>query len=508
MASIIGIAAFGAVAVLSALRWLRVAQREHYLPGSVSRFAIRWWRLPSNLFLGLFGAIALGAMAINPLLGLGAALAIGTGPLGLTLRGRSSSLSWTRRLKALGATTLGIWVLFNALATGVVSVTVDGFSPAESLVWACALSAVATPLLIDAALAVNAPIERRLAKTFINQARQALDTVRPTVVAITGSYGKTTVKNYVAHLLAETKRVVASPASFNNSAGLSRTVNEQLSPGTEVFVAEMGTYGAGEIRDLCSWVIPDVAVICSIGPVHLERMGSIEAIVQAKSEIVEKAPVVVLNADAFGLAALADRCESQGKQVIRFRLNEDKIVIDDDPIDVGDLEGGHPSNVACALSVIKALGLNPQDFLTRLNPLPVVAHRGSISVSEAGVTVIDDTYNSNPTGAQAALELLVKSGSEHGAKVVITPGMVELGKDGFEENAKFSRSATERATHMIIVGRTNRQALMAGASAATSAARAAVVAVDTRAEALTWVRANLSSGDTVLWENDLPDHFP
>src|SRR5205085_4726548 len=99
--------------------------------------------------------------------------------------------------------------------------------------------ALITPLLVDDTLRLTAPIERRLGRRFVAEATRRLQQVRPTVVAITGSYGKTSTKGYVAHLIGSTRTVVASPASFNNRAGLARTVNEHLVPGTEVLVAEM-----------------------------------------------------------------------------------------------------------------------------------------------------------------------------------------------------------------------------------------------------------------------------
>ncbi|MBI1843486.1 MAG: hypothetical protein HYR89_02575 [Actinobacteria bacterium] len=500
MTSVAAFAALTAAGMLAALRWLRVAQREHYLSGSVSRFALRWWRLPVNGVLALGALASTSAMAAHPLFGLGAALAIAAGPRGLGLRGRSSPLTWTRRLKAVAATTLVLCLMVTALGAGL-----------GSLVWAGAFTAIGMPVVIDAALALNAPIERRLAQRFIDQASRTLEAVHPVIVAITGSYGKTTIKSYVAHLLATSRRVVASPASFNNAAGLSRTVNEQLTPGTEVLVAEMGTYGKGEIRDLCSWVRPDIAVICAIGPVHLERMGSLDAIVEAKAEILEHAPIVVLNVDAFGLAAVADRCASLGKTVVRYCTTDQTVVIDGESIRTGDLGNAHPANVACALAVAKALGSSPQSLVERIGSLPVVAHRRAVTVAESGVTVIDDTFNANPAGAAAALSLLVTCGAVEGSKVVVTPGMVELGKLAYEENTRFARAAAARISHLVVVGQTNRRALVAGASTASGESGRSgptVVTVATRDEAVAWVRANLTAGDAVLWENDLPDHFP
>ncbi|MBI3256701.1 MAG: hypothetical protein HYZ59_02820, partial [Actinobacteria bacterium] len=188
MTSVAAFAALTAAGMLAALRWLRVAQREHYLSGSVSRFALRWWRLPVNGVLALGALASTSAMAAHPLFGLGAALAIAAGPRGLGLRGRSSPLTWTRRLKAVAATTLVLCLMVTALGAGL-----------GSLVWAGAFTAIGMPVVIDAALALNAPIERRLAQRFIDQASRTLEAVHPVIVAITGSYGKTTIKSYVAH---------------------------------------------------------------------------------------------------------------------------------------------------------------------------------------------------------------------------------------------------------------------------------------------------------------------
>ncbi|MGH2928010.1 MAG: Mur ligase family protein, partial [Solirubrobacteraceae bacterium] len=259
-------------------RLLRVAQREHYIPDSTSRFAIRWWASePLNVSLG---AVALAGVVLSglwPLVALATAGVGIVGPVHLGVRGRTSPLVLTRRLKLLAA----IWLLFEAAVLGI-----GAGVGAPAPFGAAALLAV--PALLDAALFVTAPIERRLSERFVTMAADRLRRVAPTIVAITGSYGKTSTKNHVVHLLAGTRSVVATPASFNNRGGLARAVNEHLAEGTDVFVAEMGTYGPGEIRDLCSWCPPEIAVMTAVGPVHLERFGTEDAILTAKSEITER----------------------------------------------------------------------------------------------------------------------------------------------------------------------------------------------------------------------------
>jgi UDP-N-acetylmuramoyl-tripeptide--D-alanyl-D-alanine ligase len=473
---------------LAGLRGLRVAQREHYLPGSASRFALRWWfGLGPNRLLALAVAIGILGTPVRPLGAVVAGVAIACGPFGLSLRGRAPGpLSWTRRLRTLAA----VWAALQLVLLGIGAVA----GVPEVFV---AVGAAFVPMLVDAACAITEPIEYRLGRRFVDQAKARLQSVRPTVVAITGSYGKTSTKGYVAHLLAPSTSVVASPRSFNNRAGLARAINENLVPGTEVFIAEMGTYGPGEIAALCEWIDPRIGVITAIGPVHLERFGSEDKIVEAKSEIFAKADVAVLNIDDDRLRALADRLEGEGKRVIRCSGADVAAMLDGVDAPAG--------NVACAVAVALELGVPAEDIKELVKTLPTAANRLARSESDAGWTILDDTFNSNPAGAARALDALEAAAGEGKRRIVVTPGMVELGPRQHEENATFARDAATRATDLVVVGHTNRKALLAGA-----AGRAAQVrTVDSREQAVAWVREQaLGPGDAVLYENDRPDHYP
>ena len=220
-------------AIPAGLRWLRVAQREHYLPGAVATFAGRWWTSgPVNIALltlmvtGLVGSWwSVWWAFLVPVAQLG--------PVGLSVRGRTSPLAWTARLRRV------------AIVSGILMLAVYLAGTAIDSGFFIALGLFLLPALIDIALLALGPIERVLGNRWVDQASTRLGSSGAKVVAITGSYGKTTTKQYVAHLLAGTFRTVASPASFNNRMGLARAINEHLTPGTEVFVAEMGTYGPG-----------------------------------------------------------------------------------------------------------------------------------------------------------------------------------------------------------------------------------------------------------------------
>jgi UDP-N-acetylmuramoyl-tripeptide--D-alanyl-D-alanine ligase len=514
------VGACSAAALVAGIRWLRVAQREHYLPGSVSRFGIRWWNQDPVSRAGAVVAVAGAVLAFWwPAAGLVTAVVAAAGPPRLGLRGRTSPLTWTRRLKTLAAVTAGL-----AAVAVVVAVVTAGVTGAGPLV--AAAVALLVPLLVDLGCAITGPFERAAASTHVRRAGERLRRVGPAVVAITGSYGKTGTKGYVTHLLAGSKTVVASPASFNNRAGLARAVNENLADQTEVFVAEMGTYGPGEIAELCSWLVPDIAVITAIGPVHLERFGTEDRIVEAKAEILEGATTAVLNIDDPRLAALADRFEEDGGRVRRVSATDPgaDVSVRADPGGGGGLtlfvdgaevagvpEGTRPGNVACAVAVALETGIPVGEIARRVGSLPTTAHRLEATVAAGGFVVLDDTYNANPAGARAALSELDRSAPAPAHRVVVTPGMVELGPVQAEENTAFARAVAEVADVLIVVGRTNRAALLAGAGSVGEGGRPGalrLVVVDRRDQAVAWVRDHLGAGDAVLYENDLPDHYP
>jgi UDP-N-acetylmuramoyl-tripeptide--D-alanyl-D-alanine ligase len=505
--AVVAIGGVGACGV-AALRWLRVAQREHYLAGSTMRFASRWWRCTSaNAALFSLGVVALLAGFIWPLAGLAAAAVGLVGPLGLGVRGRTSPLAWTRRLRTLA--------VVSALAAAALLLV---GSVGDRLAATSAALALGAPVLIDFALLLLAPVERRLASRHVTRAAETLRRIDPKVVAITGSYGKTTTKQYARHLLSGRWRVLASPASFNNAAGLSRAINEHLAPGTEVFIAEMGTYGAGEIEAMTRWIKPDIGVITAIGPVHLERMKTLDGIVAAKEEILEPVETAVLNVDAHGLASLADRTRLRGVTVLACSAERESDAVDVRAtrdggrlaIDAGTGRGAslesnaHPTNLACAIAIALALDVSWDEIVDRLASLPHPEHRQEVVTAASGVLVIDNTFSSNPASAASSLEVLARTGDVAARRVVVTPGMVELGRAQAQENERFAAAAAVVADDVIIIGRTNRSALLEGVTDGLAATHA----MGTREDAVRWVRSELVPGDVVLYENDLPDHYP
>jgi UDP-N-acetylmuramoyl-tripeptide--D-alanyl-D-alanine ligase len=500
-------------------RWLRVLQREHYDPASMMRFLARWsspqlppakirphgkarrpFTLSHVLILAMIVTLAVRQWDLLVV----AVVIYGLFcPRGLALRGRTSKLDWTRRLR------------MTAVVAGAFSVVVAGLGALSAHpLLAAAVMVLAVPPVLDLATRVLRPHEERGAQRFVDQAVKRLERIHPRVVAITGSYGKTSTKNYLSALLADEYGVVASPRSYNNRAGLSRAINENLDESTRIFIAEMGTYGPGEIRALTSWCAPDIAVVTAIGPVHLERMGSLDVVEAAKREITERATTVVLNVDDSRLAQWPASLRADGNGVISAgSTNRDadvrvvaesgrwSVVVDGATITIVDeVLGVQPTNLACAIGAAFALGVSAEHVIAGLARVTPVANRLNVATAPSGIVVVDDTFNANPASAVAALKVL-SSLELLGRRVVVTPGLIELGRDQYGENLRLAQLVESMMGELVVVGRTNAVALAAGSPKPPKR-------VDTRDEAVEWVRSTLRAGDAVLFLNDLPDHYP
>ena len=496
--------------MIADFRWLRVMQREHYIPGSCLTVALRWARKrpPNQVLAPVLGVAALLALAGWPRAvaggaGLLAAVGAAAFPVAMPLIGREQRMVRTARLSRLAASCVLLEALFAAVVAWL-------RVPA-----ALGALAVLVPVVVDGAALIVRPVEMRLARQYRTKAQATLGRVAPRVIAVTGSYGKTSTKNHVRDLLTGIFNVVASPASWNNASGLSRTVNEYIAPDTQILVAEMGTYGIGEIRSMCSWVRPEIGIITAIGPMHLERMKTLDTVARAKRELLEGVRVAILNVDDERLAQIADsvrdaevwRCGTRRQPGLDVSLERDDTVVTIRyrGTAIGSFSsqpGIHLANIACALAAAFAVGAPHGQVVSRLSDLSVPAHRAAQGVGSSGLVVIDDTYNSNPSGARHALDLLESAVPGPNRRAVVTPGMVELGPDQDEANRAFAEAAAKADAVLVVVGWTNRRALLAGARDGEA------VTVPTRAAAREWVRSALTGGDGVLWENDLPDHYP
>lgn len=498
-------------------RWAWVAQLEHYIPGSCRATWRRWlsaW--PLNRLLYVLGFVLLLGTAAGPQVAaacilLGAPL-LAVVPVPMMADPRHIELTLTGRVRRLLLVLAGLVIVLTGFGTLVLAALGGSWPAAMSVM----LLLVAVVPLMDVALRLAEPLERRESERFRSQAEATLRRVDPLVIAITGSYGKTSVKNHLRDLMTGHTAVLATPASWNNTNGLSRAINEQLHDDHRVFIAEMGTYGPGEIAEMVQWVRPSIVAISAIGPMHLERMGSLDGVLEAKSEILDGARTVVLWVDDERLSKLAGRAD-RTHQVIRVgshrgrrsdldyavEVRDNRVIVRRGGTEIGAAPAGgglHPGNIGVAVALAAAAGIDDAHIATRLAALEPPPHRTVVSRSDAGVVVIDNTFNANPEGAAEAVHVL--SSEVGGRKVVVTPGMVELGPLAEEENARLARTVADAGAELVVVGRVNAPALLRGAADGTA------TTVRSREEARLMLRTTLASGDGVLWLNDLPPHYP
>ncbi len=397
--------------------------------------------------------------------------------------------------------------------------------PFDVVTWA-AMTAVTfafLPRLLLFADVLMTPIQNAINGRYLRAATRKLQEIRPLVIGVTGSFGKTSTKFAIAAAL---EHSLATPGSFNTPLGVCRTINESLDGGHRSFIVEMGAYREGDIAELSRFVEPSIGVLTSIGPAHLERFGSLDAIRRAKYELIQSLPsdgTAVMNADDLEVRTLADATDHVA--VVRYGLDASgrpdvtarevtidrtgtSFTIEARGVTLGDVKTrllgryaiGH---VLAATAVALAANVEPEHIRARLAELTPPDHRLKIIEGTGGVTVIDDAYNSNPDGAEAALEVL--RDMPGGRKVVVSPGMVELGELQRDANENFGAAAAKVADTLIVVAGTNRDALVAGARRAGTGTD--IVVVDSLAEAQVELGKRLAPGDIVLFENDLPDQY-
>jgi UDP-N-acetylmuramoyl-tripeptide--D-alanyl-D-alanine ligase len=389
------------------------------------------------------------------------------------------------------------------------------------------------PLILPLANVAMYPVEASFRRMFVDKARRTLQQANPTVIGITGSYGKTSTKEYLAHILSARYRVLATPKSYNTLMGVCIVINDELQNdyGYDYFIVEMGAYVEGEIRRICELTSPQISIVTAVGPQHLERFGSIEKTAKAKYEIIEALPqdgVGVFNWDNPYVRAMYERGypdtriaiswdNAEHATQLRFLARDLKTTVDGMEFEVVDtllhethifttkLVGRHNvTNILLATAVARHLGMSLVEIAMRVATLESAEHRLQRKTLAGGITVIDDAYSANPVGAQNALDVLALY--QNGRRVLITPGIVELGSLHEQENRKLGQRAAQVCTDIVLVGIEQTAPIQRGIQDIGFDAEHLHI-FDTREEAIAWFQRELKAGDTVLFLNDLPDTY-
>jgi UDP-N-acetylmuramoyl-tripeptide--D-alanyl-D-alanine ligase len=370
-----------------------------------------------------------------------------------------------------------------------------------------------------------APAEHRLQQHYISDAKRILRDVNPYVIGITGSYGKTGAKAALGELLPQCVGPTFWPKkSINTVMGITRDIRERLKPHHAYAVIEMGAYGIGSITKLCALTPPKAAIVTAVGIMHLERFGSEENVYLAKSEIAQAVSddgVLVCNGDNPGARRMAQ--QHTKATTLLYGLDPSSGHLDCYATDINfttegsvftlhwkgrDLPArtlllGKPalSNALAAFTMACALGADPSYAAACLANLQPVDNRLVLD-RKGPVSFLRDAYNSNPTGFAAALELLGTITAKR--RILITPGMIELGTKQHEENRRLAAIAARVADLVIVVSPVNRTAIVEGLRDGGLPSEKQIV-VDTRQEAFQYLSKVQTAGDLVLIENDLGD---
>ena len=374
---------------------------------------------------------------------------------------------------------------------------------------------------------ISVPIENRINKKFYDMACKkirSLDKLK--TVGITGSYGKTSTKFITASILSNKFKIMNTPESYNTPMGISKVINNELNDNYEVFIAELGATKKGDIDEVARLTNPKIGVLTSIGPCHLQTFGSIENIANGKYELIEYLPddgIAIFNYDNPYVRDLADK--TLKKKMLYAVENIDNVDVYAKDISVNEigsvftlciknkgsikcetsLLGKHNIlNILAGVSVATALGMNLEEIRLGIKRILPVKHRLEIIDPKTGILVIDDAFNSNPDGAAAALEVLKEFKNKR--KIIVTPGMIELGQIEKKENEKFGEKIAEVCDIVILVGKKRTQPIYEGLVKKGYDSNNIYV-VNSTNDSTDIIKNIAKQGDIILYENDLPDNY-
>lgn len=429
---------------------------------------------------------------------------------------KKKALVFTARIKRLIATD----AVVSVLAVVLVFVFL-GVSKAEAAVYTVTGLQF---LLCVLANIINKPVEALVKQYYINDAKRILkkhDGLK--IVGVTGSYGKTSVKFYIQTLLQDRFNVLVTPESYNTPMGIVKTIRERLKPGHEIFICEMGANRVGDIKRICNIVHPGHAVITSVGPQHLETFHSIDNVLKTKFELADAVPKgghIILNGDneyilskskdyenvtcyyshenAGGYYATDIKADSRGTEFTVVAPDGERETF------ITKLVGIHNViNIMSAITVAHTFGIPLKELIVPVRRIQAVQHRMQM-INSGNETIIDDAFNSNPIGSKAAVETLAMF---DGLKVLITPGMVDLGADEADYNYKFGTYAAACCDYILLVG-VKRTEIIRKGILSKGFPKDKVLSFNRLEDALAYARSiKTDEHRYILLENDLPDNF-
>ena len=372
---------------------------------------------------------------------------------------------------------------------------------------------------------INSPIEYFGKKHYINQAKKILNEMpNLIVIGVTGSYGKTSVKNFLSKTLSVKYEVLTTPKNYNTTMGVVKTIREELKPIHQVFICEMGATNIGDIKEICDIVKPRIGIITAIGPQHLESFKTIDNIIKTKFELAdsvkENGGVTFINYNNEYLAnqKIENNIFTYGVSNKALNYNAYNLTSSSKGLSFNMLDknsnkeiefktkliGKHNViNLTAAIGVANYLGIPLEKLVYPIREIKSVEHRLQL-ISRGNLTIIDDSYNSNPISSKSALDTLSEF---EGTKIIVTPGLIELGNDERKYNYEFGKYMTKICDYIFLVSSESSKSILEGISD-TDFSKERVFNVDAPQEAIMQIsNLEISGQITVLLENDLPDNY-
>ena len=365
---------------------------------------------------------------------------------------------------------------------------------------------------------INYPIEYGIRKHYINDAKKILKTMpNLIVIGVTGSYGKTSVKNFLVKTLSAKYEVLTTPKNYNTTMGVVKTIREELKPIHQIFVCEMGATKIGDIKEICDIVNPKFGVITSIGPQHLESFKTIENIIKTKFELYDSVNknggITFLNYDNEYLAkqnksntlAYGINNEKLDYNAYNLKSSSQGLSFSINNVDFKTkLIGRHNIvNITGAIAVANYLEIPLDRLVPRVREFKSVEHRLQL-ISKGNLNIIDDAYNSNPVSSKSAIDTLSEF---DGTKIIVTPGLIELGGDEEKYNFEFGEYMCDVCDYIFLVNSTISKYVLNGINS-KKYNNDKIFMVNSPQEAVMQItNFGLNDKITVLLENDLPDNY-
>lgn len=407
----------------------------------------------------------------------------------------------------------------------IASIAMSTVAATQPLLWLVYIQLLPLSLVLSTLLLK--PVDQGVNAKFRQEAVDKLEKYSPYIIAVTGSFGKTSVKHILGHILENYAPTLITPGSVNTEMGITRIIREKLTKNHKYFIVEMGAYGIGSIRRLCNLTPPKLSMVTAIGKAHLERFKDLEGTAQAKYEIAEAAIEnggnVIINTSVLKRKYAKEFTDRHSERFIHCGEGgsiraEDvkqtidglnfKLIIDSDSYDLlAPIYGQHHvDNILIAVAAAKEVGMPIEDIIFCLKTVPQITHRLEVK-RQASYTIIDDAYNSNPGGFSAALSVLDSITPENGKRVLVTPGMVELGDDHDSEHLKLGKLAAQTTDIVIAVSPERIQSFIDGFETANQNNKSQLIKMESFKEAEQWILENAKKEDVILLENDLPDLY-